>query len=121
MMKERPSDLEVEIEPISEALKAGLIVGYHGTEEFVMLRLFADRRLHVIRVSSGFSWDWLLRTTAVDAPAGQFDRMAARIENQTVVLSVNGEDVFTLDQARDVEGSFGFNLEGSDLRLRVLP
>ncbi len=119
--KERPDVLEVEIEALSEALRAGIVVAYHGTEDFVMLRLYADRRLEVIRVSEGFRWEWLAQRRAPDPPAGQLDRMGARVEGEQLHLSMNGETVYTLEDPRDLAGRFGMNLEGCEIRVRVLP
>jgi hypothetical protein len=120
-MKERPDELEIEIEPLSGNLRAGIVVAYYGTSDFVMLRLFADRSLQVIRVSEGFRWDWLHRTTAPEAAPDTLDRMSARVEGERLVLSMNGEEVYVLEDPRDLAGSFGMNLEGCEIRLRILP
>ncbi len=125
-MKERPDALTVEIEPIAGALRAGLAVAYYGPHDFVMVRLYADRRLEIIRVTEGFQWTWLHRATAPEPQAGALDSMSARVEgaeaggDERLVIAMNGQDVFTLDDPRDVAGRFGLNLEGCEMRVRVL-
>ena len=119
--KERPEALEVEIEHLSGNLRASLVVAYHGTQDFVMLRLYTDRILEFIRVTEGFRWEVLARIPAPDARPGTFDRMSARVVDGRLVLAMNGEEVLALDAERDVEGRFGLNLEGCEIRARILP
>ena len=121
VMKVRPEALTVEIEPVSGNLRAGLMVAYHDSSDFVMLRLYADRRLEVIRVNPGWSWAWLVSITAPEPDAGTLDRMGARIEDGKLVVTVNGSEVVVLDDPKDVAGSFGLNLEGCEILVRVLP
>jgi len=121
ILKERPAKLEVAIEPISEAMAAGIVVAYYGTEDFVMLRLFADRSLQVIRVTEGFRWQWLKSGSAPEPADGALDRMSATVEGDRLILAMNGEAFFVLDDPRDLAGTFGVNLEGCELRLTVLP
>lgn len=118
--KVRPMELTVELEPVSGSLRAGILVGYHDPSDFVMLRLYADRRLEVIRVSPGWSWSWLLVTTAPTPAPGLMDRMSAAVVDGAIEITMNGERVITLDGARDVEGRFGLNLEGCEVVMRLI-
>lgn len=121
--KERPDALALEMEHLDGGLRAGIVVAYHGSSEFVMLRLNAARDLAVIRVSPGWSWSWLHQQRAPDPLPGAEgrDRMEARVVDEALVILVNGEEVHRLEEPRDLEGRFGLNLEGCEVRMWVRP
>ncbi len=118
--KARPDDLTIEFEPVSGSLRAGIVVAYHDTSDFVMLRLYADRRLEIIRVKPGWEWEWLLFTTAPEPETGAADRMSASVSDGAIRIAMNGVEVMVLDAPRDLEGRFGLNLEGCEVVVRLI-
>ena len=114
LLKATPERLAVEIEPVSGALRAGLVFGFQSSGDFHLFQVLADGRVWVLRYAEG-QWTFLLQgQAAAPGPNGRHHLAIERVDDGLRLLA-NGVEVTRLT----AEGQWGLNVDGCQVRFRL--
>lgn len=103
----------VSLEPLSGALRAGLVLGFTDAQHFVVVQLLESRDVWAFRMTPG-GWQWITGGRAADR-VGDRDQMSARrAAGGGWTAAINGVDVLTVPD----EGLLGLNVDGCAVAFR---
>ena len=112
VLKQTPRKLEVRIETVGPAAKAGLVFGYKSTKDFYLFQVIGGKRFRVVRMVAG-KWPWIKRGPL---PPGKGPPVLAVVRGGgAVALIANGTPVHTVR----VAGQVGLNVDATTARFTV--